>query len=337
MNEIEAGFLGLAVGDALGVPVEFSSRAQLDAHPVDRMYGNGTYRKPAGTWSDDTSLSLALADSLATGHIDYLDIMTKFIAWYQDSAYTTDGQRFDIGTTTFAAFQRFLQGAEPIESGGRAESENGNGSLMRVLPIVFFLRARNGKILTDDGVEAIHNISALTHRHPRSQVACVAFCNIAHHILEGDTLAEAIQQGVTEVTQYYVDKPTFRKELSHFKCFATKDDSMVKPLTELERDDIRSSGYVVDTLDASLWCLLNYEGYHDAVLAAVNLGGDTDTKGAICGALAGLYYQTNPVEDSHRIPQLWLDEIINKQAILDICTSLWDCLYPTSKRGNHDT
>ncbi|MDR0487893.1 MAG: ADP-ribosylglycohydrolase family protein [Propionibacteriaceae bacterium] len=318
MNEIEAGFLGLAVGDALGVPVEFSSRAQLDAHPVDGMFGNGTYRKPAGTWSDDTSLSLALADSLAHGEVDYADIMAKFISWYQDSAYTTDGQRFDIGTTTFAAFQRFLQGAEPTQSGGPADSDNGNGSLMRILPITFYLRARNGKILTDEGVDIIHNLSALTHRHPRSQVACVTYCNIAHHVLEDSTLLEAVQNGIAEVEEYYADKPTFFKELSKFKYFR-KDELNNPAFPSLERDDVRSSGYVVDTLDAALWCLLHHEGYHDTVLAAVNLGGDTDTKGAICGALAGLYYQTRKVDESTMIPQLWLDEIVNKEAIMDIC------------------
>lgn len=326
MNEVEAGFFGLAVGDALGVPVEFSSRAQLDAHPVDGMCGNGTYRKPAGTWSDDTSLSLALADSLAGGQIDYADIMSKFIAWYQDSAYTTDGHRFDIGNTTFAAFQRFLQGAEPIMSGCPSEQDNGNGSLMRILPITYFLRARDGKILTDEGVEIIHNLSALTHRHPRSQVACVAYCSIAHQIMEGKSLIDSVHDGLAEVANYYAGKPTYAKELTRFKCFTTNADKTLKSLMDLDRDEIRNSGYVVDTLDASLWCLLNYTGYRDTVLAAVNLGGDTDTKGAVCGSLAGLFYQTRPVDESQTIPAQWMEELVNKEVITDIITRFWESL-----------
>ncbi|MCL1906842.1 MAG: ADP-ribosylglycohydrolase family protein [Propionibacteriaceae bacterium] len=318
MNEIEAGILGLAIGDALGVPVEFTSRAQLEAHPVDRMYGHGTYRKPAGTWSDDTSLTLALADSLSSGEIDYCDMMGRFIAWYQDGAYTTDGHRFDIGTTTLTAFQRFLQGAEPTDSGGCAANENGNGSLMRILPITYYLRARDGLILTKDGVDIIHNISSLTHGHPRSRIACVAYCNVAHQILEGRDLIEAVTTGLTEVMEFYSDQPTYASELHRFTCFHTDENGDLVSLTQIDRDDIRSSGYVVDTLDAALWCLVNHEGYPETVLAAVNLGSDTDTTGAVCGSLAGLYYQLRD-DPSHKIPEEWLEELGNKEGILGVC------------------
>jgi ADP-ribosylglycohydrolase len=321
VNEIEAGIFGLAIGDALGVPVEFSSRAQLDAHPVDRMYGHGTYRKPAGTWSDDTSLTLALADSLSQGLIDYSDMMGRFIAWFHDGAYTTDGHRFDIGTTTLTAFQRFLQGAEPTASGGCAANENGNGSLMRILPIVYYLRARDGKILTAEGVEAIHNISALTHGHPRSQIACVAFCNVAHQILEGGSLHEAVHQGLSDVVDYYNNLPEYAKELHRFTCLSVDEQGQLNSLVDIERDDIRSSGYVVDTLDAALWCLVNHQGYSTTVLAAVNLGSDTDTTGAVCGALAGLYYQLRD-DKTQRIPEDWFEELGNKPGILGICSAL---------------
>jgi ADP-ribosylglycohydrolase len=189
---------------------------------------------------------------------------------------------------------------------------------MRILPMAYFLRARDGRILTDEGVQAIHDVSSLTHGHPRSHIACVAYCNVAYHLLEGESLASTVSDALSEVIDYYTDKPAYAKELHRFSCLATQDSGELVTLAQVDRDDVRSSGYVVDTLDAALWCLMNHDGYPTTVLAAVNLGSDTDTTGAVCGALAGIYYQRRDNE-SLKIPADWLAELGNKEGILGIC------------------
>jgi len=322
INKIRASILGLAIGDALGVPVEFSSRIELAETPIIGMTGYGAWEKPAGTWSDDTSLTLALADSLAGGMLDYHDIMDKFASWYQDGAYTSDGDTFDVGNTTRAAILNYLSGAEPLECGGRGARDNGNGSLMRILPLVFYFRAQFGRVLTDEGVQIIHEVSALTHAHPRSQVACVAYLNIADHILRGSRLIYAIEDSLREVVRYYHDKPVFSKELDYFRCMAFGNQGIlqIQPFANLPQNEIKSGGYVVDTLDATLWCLLNHRGYRKAVLAAVNLGGDTDTTAAVCGGLAGLYHSMNESDEDESILVQWIDSMQNLSLIEDICS-----------------
>ena len=135
-NKTLSAIMGLCVGDALGVPVEFSSREQLKRNPVVDMRAYGTYNQPAGTWSDDTSMTLCTLDSLSNG-LDYKDIMEKFLSWYKDGEYTPHGEAFDIGMATSKALNKYASGEKPLESGGRGERDNGNGSLMRILPVLF--------------------------------------------------------------------------------------------------------------------------------------------------------------------------------------------------------
>jgi thiamine-phosphate pyrophosphorylase len=171
-GQLDYAIIGLIIGDALGVPVEFKSREYLDAHPVTEMIGYGTYNKPSGTWSDDTSLTLALADSIAAsdGNLDYQDIMNRFSRWLYDGDYTSDEEVFDVGNTTRNAINRFSQGVAPIDCGGSGEHENGNGSLMRILPLAFYLDSHDIKVLSTDGVSIISDISSLTHAHPISRL-----------------------------------------------------------------------------------------------------------------------------------------------------------------------
>lgn len=292
---ITQSLLGLALGDALGVPAEFSSRHNLDASPITGMSGYGTHNKPPGTWSDDTSLTLALADSLAQGHLDYRDIMRRSANWLLKGAYTADGETFDVGSTTREAIHRFVSGAGPLSCGRTSERDNGNGSLMRILPLVFYVQAHYDKVLSRESVDIIHNVSALTHAHPRSKVACVMYLAIADGMLRGKDIYKAVRSALKGVKRYYGNNNPYADELSHFNCMTiahenTDTNGSDWEFTKLPRHAIESSGYVVDTLDATIWCMLNHEGYKDTVLAAVNLGRDSDTTGAVCGGLAGLYY-----------------------------------------------
>lgn len=280
-NYILDGIMGLSVADALGVPVEFMGRETLERDPVADMRAYGTYNQPAGTWSDDTSMTLCLVDSLSKG-LDYNDIMRKFLQWFNLGEYTPFGEAFDIGNTTREALMRFENGTPSLECGGKSERDNGNGSLMRILPITFYLQSIYGTDFydIDEAFEIIHDVSMLTHGHKRSQIACGIYITIASMILKGIDLKIAIKTGIYNAIKYYEKHDDFAQELSRFKRLERKD------FQETSIDEISSGGYVVDTLEAAIWCLLNTTNYKECVLKAVNLGKDTDTVAAVVGGLA---------------------------------------------------
>ena len=184
--KVKDGIIGFIVGDALGVPVEFTSKSNLEKNPVVDMRGYGTYNQPKGTWSDDSSMTIATMSSIVNKKgIDYEDIMNEFCQWRYNHKYTnSEDGRFDIGITTGEALSNFKYGASALESGCRGERDNGNGSLMRVLPLAF---------LKNIDYETIENISALTHAHKRSRIACVLYVEIAKSMIENDlTIKEHI-------------------------------------------------------------------------------------------------------------------------------------------------
>ena len=326
---------GLAIGDALGVPYEFKRRGTFVCQD---MTGYGTHHQPEGTWSDDTSMALATLKSLKdrNGKVDLKDIRKNFLAWLNDSAFTANGELFDIGNATYRALRT-----------GRSSNgvrDNGNGSLMRILPLAFV-------DCTDDEIRAV---SSITHGHWISTEACVIYVHIARRLMAGEHILDIIP------TLKY-DKPFDRLYRIH----------------ELDRSEIRSSGYVVDTLEAALWCVshaarkedlapdqmkangadasdqvtayagatLDQAADHDSatsnhvtayepdtsqqvkshesnvpnqvrnfrtdVLEAVNLGDDTDTVGAVTGGLAGIIYGLGNSEEQ------WMKKLRNKDLIQD--------------------
>ncbi|MGB4437301.1 MAG: ADP-ribosylglycohydrolase family protein, partial [Acetomicrobium sp.] len=137
-DKVIGGLLGLCIGDALGVPVEFQSREKLKRNPVKDMMGYGTHNQPPGTWSDDSSLAFCLAESLCNG-FDLQDIADKFVKWMYEGYWTPWGKAFDVGHTTQIAISRLKKGVDPLESGPTDERSNGNGSLMRILPLIFYV------------------------------------------------------------------------------------------------------------------------------------------------------------------------------------------------------
>ena len=293
------GVFGLIVGDALGVPVEFSSREECEHNPVIGMRAYGTHNQPAGTWSDDSSMTLATLDSIKQkGKIDYKDLMDKFTEWCLYADYTPFQEVFDIGVATSRAIIQYGKGTDPIDCGGKTEWDNGNGSLMRILPVCLYLYNRQKMICTseNESIYLIHNVSALTHAHLRSQIACGIYYFMVKSVLskEGDLLAK-LQWGIDAACQYYRSDLNNYKELGYFSRLFD-----LNAFRQLSKDQIKSSGYVVDTLEAVTWCLITTTSYKEAVLQAVNLGDDTDTVGAITGSLAGLYYGYD------EIPEQWI-------------------------------
>jgi ADP-ribosylglycohydrolase len=311
-NNVLNGIMGLCVADALGIPVEFLDRETLGNNPVIDMRSYGTYNQPAGTWSDDTSMTLCLVDSLSKG-LDYKDIITNFVKWFDEGLYTPHGDVFDVGISTRKALNRFSSGTVPLECGGTTEHDNGNGSLMRILSILFYLQSIYGAEIkeTDEAFNIIHDVSALTHAHKRSQMACGIYISVASMIMGGMDMKIAVKLGVYEAMEYYRKHPEFASELRYFERLELKNFDQIPEV------EIKSSGYVVDTLEAAIWCLLNTRNYKDCVLKAVNLGEDTDTVAAVAGGLAGLRY------GYESIPKEWLSAITKRDYIEKLCNQLY--------------
>lgn len=292
--KVKDGIIGLLIGDALGVPVEFKSRENLKNHPVTKMEEYGRYNKPAGTWSDDTSMTIATMASIVDKKaVDYDDIMKNFCKWYKEEIYWQI-PLFDIGITTHIALDNYLDGIPALECGLDGERDNGNGSLMRILPLAY---------IPDIDYETIENVSGLTHAHKRSKIACVLYVEIARSMLENAnmTIDEHIKIASDKIKDYYKDS----EELVHFKRIFEDDLNDV--------DTIKSKGYVIYTFESVIHCLKNTNNYRDAVLKAVNLGEDTDTTAAICGGLAGIYYGYDD------IPIDWINTVDQIDRVLSLC------------------
>ncbi|MBQ8689809.1 MAG: ADP-ribosylglycohydrolase family protein [Clostridia bacterium] len=301
VEKVKSVIFGHAVADALGVPVEFASRGELDNAPVTDMEGFGTYPYPEGCWSDDTSMALAALDSLASNKIDYEDIMIKFGAWYFNDQYTPTGEMFDAGNTCVSAIQNYFGRHMPaLNCGLSDERSNGNGSLMRIHPFVLFAFAK--QMPFEQTVELVHSASALTHAHERSKIGCGIYACILMHLLNKADKS-VVRKALQQAEAYYAD----HSEIKHYSNLFRQD------FDKTERSQIKSDGYVVDTLEAAIWCLLTTDNYKDCVLKAVNLGDDTDTVAAVAGGLAGALYGYN------EIPKGWLLVLKRREYIGRLC------------------
>ena len=321
LSHLRALMLGLAVGDALGVPVEFSSREALDKHPVTDMQGWGTYPVPEGTWSDDTSMALATLDSLKDDKIDYNAIMENFVRWAHHDEYTATGRRFDIGGICHHAIESFVARGhtDALLSGVDGETANGNGSLMRIAPMAYYLSRKGYEEAC--AIEIIHNTSALTHAHMRSKIACGIYSFVLWELLRSPCKGSVLQ-GLTKARNFYRGQA----ELTPYEDRLMKRigrvfflDEKAENLPMLSREEIRSTGYVVDTLEAAIWCIMTTNDYKSCVLTAVNLGEDTDTVAAIAGSLAAILYGVDA------IPAPWLTVLQNREYIENLCHTAFEC------------
>lgn len=297
-NQIRSALLGAAVGDALGVPVEFAGRPAREKDPVTDMREFGTHHQPAGTWSDDTSMILATMEGfLKAGAYSPVAAMEEFSAWLNDAMHTPHGSVFDIGNATSQAVRRFDSGTPATQCGGSEEWSNGNGSLMRILPVA--LAFGDDPELIDKASE----MSALTHAHERSRMSCAFYCLVVSELLHGSPIRES----VAFAWQVMDRRWEFSKnERSTFKSWHPDR------LFAREENEIGSSGHVIDTLEAALWVNARHDNYRDAVLHAVNLGDDTDTTGCVAGGLAGL------IHGQRKIPAEWLKVLVRREELMDL-------------------
>lgn len=289
ISKLLGGLWGVLVGDAFGLTFQFTSRLAMEAD----------YPQPKeipmfdGLWSDDSSLTLATAQALTEGY-SIEKIAENFLRWYYDGEFTPRGYAFDQGNTTSMAIERIASGVPPLEAEGRGEWDNGNGSLMRILPAAYYAYFKVSSL--EERLKLIHEVSMITHAHPRSLIGCGIYSLIIWNILDGMDKLEAYLEAIATAEKFYSTEP-FAKELAHYERVLNGR------IHRVERSEIRGSGYVVHTLEASLWAFLRNESFADAVKEVVSLGEDADTTGAVTGGLAGTYYGIDG------IPREWLEKI----------------------------
>ena len=318
MGKVLDEVIGHAIGDSIGVPVEFKDRESLYYNPVEDM--RRSYAGDKGTWSDDTSMELATIDAFINNEgWNYDDIMINFGDWINDARFTARDYTFDVGRTCLTAIRNYLQkGTSATESGLDDINSNGNGSLMRILPVALYCYYK--KLDNNDIYSIVKDISSLTHRHEISILGCYIYVLYVINLLNGIDKYDAYDLLKKE------DYSMFSEESLNIYRRILKSD-----IYGLEENDIKSSGFVVDTLEASLWSLLVTKNYKDAVLKAVNLGGDTDTIAAITGSMAGIIYGYDS------IPSDWVNCLARKEYLFDLSKKFEEILFREEITNKEET
>jgi ADP-ribosyl-[dinitrogen reductase] hydrolase len=284
--------LGLAAGDAVGTSVEFKPRGTFT--PVTDMLGDGPFHLQAGQWTDDTSMALCLAASLVEGRdFDPADQMQRYLRWYDHGYMSSTGACFDIGNTTRQALERFRSSGKPM-SGSNHPSTVGNGSLMRLAPVAMFYAPSRKKAQTYAA-----RSSRTTHAAPLCLEACALFA---------DMLVLALAGAEKEAILFPGGRGWLKSaEMRAIAAGQYRDKDV---------GSIRGSCYVVDCLEAALWCFWHTDTFAQAILAAANLGDDADTTAAVCGQLAGAYYGASG------IPACWLEKLSMRAEITTLADGL---------------
>lgn len=303
-NRLLGGIFGFCIGDMLGVPVEFSQRQERDNDPVRELRAYGTYHQPFGTWSDDTSLMLCLMDALNSGRL-MQTLRENMVGYYRSGLFTPGGVLFDIGNATAQAIRKIEAGLPSEQCGGRSDWDNGNGSLMRILPLAFLPEQMEPQKLCG----LVDRVSGLTHGHARSKLACVFYTVLAQKLYGGMSRWDAYDDAIRFVKTHC--REAYGQE------FRAYDGVLSGDIAAKSRDAIRSTGYVVDSLEAALWAFLRTSTFEDAVMDAVNLGGDTDTIAAITGGLCGVYYGFSA------LPDRLVQNVRKKEMISDLALQMY--------------
>jgi ADP-ribosylglycohydrolase len=310
--------IGMAVGDALGVPYEFILKDKMNLKPCTGMVGYGTHGQPVGTWSDDTSMALCLIDSLCNG-LNYTDMADKFSKWFNESLWTPHGEVFDFGYSTQASINRWVDGETvATECGGLKESSNGNGSVMRTLALVPYIESYKADIR----YKVVSNVSSITHGHWISKLSCYLICEFAIGLRRGHGKYLAYHDAVNSVIDMAKTEASWGDELTMESFKDVFGMLFIGNLTTLSDSDFSGSGYARDTALTSIWCLLTTESYRDATLKAVNYGDDTDTTGCVTGGLAGVLYGVDG------IPTEWVNSLARKDDIIELVNK-YEAVYDT--------
>lgn len=297
LNDRRRGcLLGLAVGDALGAAVEFEPPGTFE--PVTDYRAGGPHGLAPGEWTDDTSMALALADSIAEVAWDLNDQAERYVAWWKTGKYSSNGRVFDIGVTTVTSLSRFMESGDAATSGAADEYSSGNGCIMRLAPVpIAYHRCLDDRLemLADRGEQS----SLPTHASPQCLSASRYFAVILAGLIGGRERDEVLAP----------DWPPLRRLVELKPLHPEVGEISQGSFRARQPPEIMGSGYVIKSLEAALWAFAGAASFREAVLRAVNLGDDADTTGAVCGQLAGAYW------GRAGIPQRWLDGLAERALI----------------------
>lgn len=282
-DRYRGAMLGLAAGDALGTTLEFQARGTFS--PITDMVGGGPFRLEPGEWTDDTSMAMCLAESLVERRgFDAADQMRRYVRWRRDGHWSSTGRCFDIGKTVAAALRRFEETGEPL-SGSLDPQSAGNGSLMRLAPVVLAFAADPPR-----AVRLAGESSRTTHGAPEAVDACRYYAALIVGALMGENKAALLAPTYAPPGVDWAAEP-LAPGIAAIAAgsFAQKDAHA-----------IRATGYVVHTLEGALWAFANSDTFRGGALLGVNLGEDADTTGAVYGQLAGAYYGVDAIPGEWR-------------------------------------
>lgn len=289
MSKIKDAILGLAVGDAMGVPIEYEERDVLINNPVTSMTGYGTHDVPEGTWSDDTSFALATMDSIVScGEISFSNIADCYCNWIRSGKYTATGKIFDIDITSKNALIKYASDGDVTSCGQNGIKDNGNGCLSRMIPIAFYCYYNN--LRNSEIYELVSGVSSITHSSKESILGCYIFVKYMMFLLNGkDKFASYNMVKLVDYKEFF-DEDT----IEFYNRFLKTN------IGNMNVDDLKSDSYIVYTLETVLWIVLNCNSVVESIVGAVNLGGDTDGIAGLSGALMGIIYGISD------IPSKWL-------------------------------
>jgi ADP-ribosylglycohydrolase len=306
-DRCRGALIGLAVGDALGAAVEFMPPGSFP--PVTGYRTGGPWRLAAGAWTDDTSMALALANSLGRGW-DLNDQAREYVAWWQHGKYSVIDRCFDIGITTSSGLKTFQSTQDAASSGSRSPQAAGNGSIMRLAPVPIDFVGRSPASVAAFDWETLAQRAAESSLPTHGSASCLSACRVMAVMLA------ALMLGEPREAVLAADWPV----LARLQAQEPLDPAILEVVQGSYRHKsppaIRGSGYVVESLEAALWAFHHGASYADAVLQAVNLGHDADTTGAICGQFAGAYWGESG------IPSEWRAGLVRPEMIEAALTSL---------------
>lgn len=308
------GIIGLAIGDAMGIPIELMPREELIENPIIYMKSGGIHGQTKGTWSDETSMTLATMDSIINCcGISTEDMGNKLLEWLENSKYTVASKRFDVEQTTLIALSRFEKYRNPYESGVDLDDSNGNGAIFRMLPIAYYCYSMQLKEVEIFNI--VKKVCCITHAHEVSVLGCYIYVLYTIKLLEGKTKLEAYRD-------------IQRKNYTEFSdnIINVYNRILDKDIYRISLEAIRSTTYIVDTLEAVLWTILNTNSFNQAIIGAINLGNDTDAIGACTGGLAGIIYGIKSINSEWRL------DLKRYSYIRGICNEFDNILQANDKR-----
>lgn len=296
----EKGLLyGGIIGDILGVPFEFLTRQEMQDSPfTGKMVSGGFHNQPLGAWSDDTALTLCLIDAMIGG-LNLNKLANNFIKWDSEGLYCSGDKLFDMGIATRLAIEKLKFGISPLSSGGKDFYSNGNGSLMRIAPLYFIFHQ-----IKDDFQKfvLVQNVSGLTHAHPISVYSCYFYLLFFENLYKFQNKHDAFLNTQHEFRNFLKKYPIGKYDSNFTKILSNN-------FHDLQIANIHGTGFVIHTLESSIWCFLKGNSFTESMILAINIGDDTDTTASVCGSLCGFYYGLD------NIPQDYLNQIPKKDEI----------------------